>query len=65
MTINDKIYMSDDRKMDWTIFKGKVKVMMADPPWDIHMDLPYGTMTDAEMKSLRVEKKIYLYFILS
>lgn len=46
------------RKLDWTIFKGKVKIVMADPPWDIHMDLPYGTMTDAEMKSLRVWRPV-------
>lgn len=45
----------DIRKFDWTIFRGKVKIVMADPPWDIHMDLPYGTMTDAEMKSLRLD----------
>ena len=25
---------------------------MADPPWDIHMDLPYGTMMDSEMLKL-------------
>ena len=28
---------------------------MADPPWDIHMDLPYGTMTDSEMTALDVK----------
>lgn len=38
-----------------SIFKGHVSVVMADPPWDIRMDLPYGTMTDNEMKSLRVD----------
>ncbi|KAL9276008.1 N6-adenosine-methyltransferase MT-A70-like-like protein [Drosera capensis] len=27
---------------------------MADPPWDIHMELPYGTMADNEMKTLNV-----------
>ncbi|KAB2608912.1 N6-adenosine-methyltransferase MT-A70-like [Pyrus ussuriensis x Pyrus communis] len=26
---------------------------MADPPWDIHMELPYGTMADDEMRNLR------------
>lgn len=25
---------------------GKFDVVMADPPWDIHMSLPYGTMKD-------------------
>ncbi len=28
---------------------------MADPPWDIHMSLPYGTMKDVEMKALRID----------
>lgn len=27
---------------------------MADPPWDIHMELPYGTMEDDQMLKLRV-----------
>jgi len=25
---------------------------MADPPWDIHMNLPYGTLKDFEMRQL-------------
>ena len=29
-------------------------VIMADPPWDIHMELPYGTMADDEMRNLNV-----------
>ena len=33
---------------------GKFSVIMADPPWDIHMELPYGTMSDDEMKHLPV-----------
>lgn len=28
---------------------------MADPPWDIHMNLPYGTMKDKQMLNLRVD----------
>ena len=32
----------DLRKIDLRIFRGIAKVVMADPPWDIHMDLPYG-----------------------
>jgi len=31
---------------------GKFTVVMADPPWDIHMELPYGTMSDEEMRRL-------------
>ena len=33
---------------------GKFSVVMADPPWDIHMELPYGTMSDEEMRKLNV-----------
>ena len=33
---------------------GKFAVVMADPPWDIHMELPYGTMQDNEMRNLMV-----------
>jgi len=33
---------------------GKFTVVMADPPWDIHMELPYGTMSDDEMRRLPV-----------
>ena len=25
---------------------------MADPPWEIHQDLPYGTMADEEMRRM-------------
>lgn len=33
---------------------GNFGVIMADPPWDIHMELPYGTMADDEMRTLNV-----------
>eukprot|EP00808_Paulinella_micropora_P008289 g60389.t1 len=33
---------------------GDFTVIMADPPWDIHMELPYGTLTDQEMLDLDV-----------
>lgn len=29
---------------------------MLDPPWDIHMNLPYGTLKDKEMLALKVEE---------
>eukprot|EP01054_Gregarina_sp_Poly1_P002585 Gregarina_sp_Poly_1__2584@NODE_16_length_22882_cov_82_653956_g14_i0_p2_GENE_NODE_16_length_22882_cov_82_653956_g14_i0NODE_16_length_22882_cov_82_653956_g14_i0_p2_ORF_typecomplete_len793_score120_63MTA70/PF05063_14/8_6e57BioT2/PF15368_6/0_049_NODE_16_length_22882_cov_82_653956_g14_i03562380 len=45
----------DMRSLDLGIFKGLVSVVMADPPWDIRMDLPYGTLTDHEMKDLKVD----------
>lgn len=43
----------DIRYIDFSVL-GKFSVIMADPPWDIHMELPYGTMQDDEMRSLRV-----------
>ena len=42
------------RKLDKDVI-GKFTVIMADPPWDIHMELPYGTMTDDEMRNMGVE----------
>lgn len=33
---------------------GHYGVIMADPPWDIHMELPYGTMADDEIRTLNV-----------
>eukprot|EP01018_Ginkgo_biloba_P012826 Gb_00270 [translate_table: standard] len=33
---------------------GQFGVIMADPPWDIHMELPYGTMADDEMRNLKL-----------
>lgn len=44
---------SDLRFFDMTIL-GKFSVIMADPPWDIHMELPYGTMSDDEMRHLNI-----------
>lgn len=55
----------DLRYLDFRIL-GKFDVVMADPPWDIHMNvitaelflpsqLPYGTLKDKEMKALRVD----------
>ena len=43
----------DLRKFEMSIL-GKFTVIMADPPWDIHMELPYGTMSDDEMRKLNV-----------
>lgn len=45
---------------------GKFGVVMADPPWDINIDLPYGTMSDLEMrglalKSLQTDGYIFLW----
>ncbi|KAJ3414214.1 N6-adenosine-methyltransferase subunit mettl3 [Chytridiales sp. JEL 0842] len=42
----------DIRKFDLKCLGIKFSVVMADPPWDIHMNLPYGTMTDDEMKQM-------------
>ncbi|GMH28833.1 hypothetical protein Nepgr_030676 [Nepenthes gracilis] len=43
----------DIRKFRMDIL-GQFGVIMADPPWDIHMELPYGTMADDEMRTLNV-----------
>ncbi|KAM4564162.1 N(6)-adenosine-methyltransferase subunit METTL3 [Fundulus diaphanus] len=43
----------DIRYLDMSIL-GKFSVVMADPPWDIHMELPYGTLTDDEMRKLNI-----------
>jgi len=43
----------DLRSFDLSVL-GKFAVVMADPPWDIHMELPYGTMSDDEMRRLPV-----------
>lgn len=44
----------DLRYFDFKIL-GKFAVIMADPPWDIHMSLPYGTLKDKELLNLRVD----------
>ncbi|KAL4235147.1 N6-adenosine-methyltransferase subunit mettl3 [Mactra antiquata] len=43
----------DIRYLDMQVL-GKCAVIMADPPWDIHMELPYGTMSDDEMRKMPV-----------
>lgn len=43
----------DMRYFDMSVI-GKFAVIMADPPWDIHMELPYGTMGDDEMRQLNI-----------
>ncbi|XP_052816907.1 N6-adenosine-methyltransferase subunit METTL3-like isoform X2 [Mya arenaria] len=45
----------DIRILDMKVL-GKCAVIMADPPWDIHMELPYGTMSDDEMRKMPVPK---------
>ncbi len=43
----------DIRHFDISVL-GDFQVIMADPPWDIHMDLPYGTLSDEEMKNIKI-----------
>lgn len=43
----------DLRSFDMSVL-GKCAVVMADPPWDIHMELPYGTMGDDELRRLDI-----------
>lgn len=41
----------DVRKFDFNII-GKFSVVIADPAWNIHMNLPYGTCNDIELLQL-------------
>lgn len=41
----------DVRNFDFTIL-GKFSVVVADPAWNIHMNLPYGTCNDIELLEL-------------
>lgn len=44
----------DIRTFDMSVL-GKFGVIMADPPWEIHQDLPYGTMADDEMRKMNIK----------
>lgn len=47
----------DLRQVDFSPMKSmNVKVIMADPPWLIHMELPYGTMEDQEVLDLKIDQ---------
>mmetsp|Transcript_20564 Transcript_20564/g.44991 ORF Transcript_20564/g.44991 Transcript_20564/m.44991 type:complete len:601 (-) Transcript_20564:135-1937(-) len=43
----------DVRSFDYSTL-GKFGVIMADPPWEIHMDLPYGIIKDDEMRQMDI-----------
>lgn len=43
----------DVRTFDMKVL-GKFGVIMADPPWEIHQELPYGTMSDDEMRKMDI-----------
>lgn len=43
----------DLKDFDYSML-GKFDIILADPPWDIHMSLPYGTMSDDDMRSMPV-----------
>lgn len=45
----------DVRKFDFNIL-GKFSVVIADPAWNIHMNLPYGTCNDIELLQLPLNK---------
>ena len=44
---------ADIKKLDLSAL-GQFNVILMDPPWDIHMHLPYGTMQDDEMADLKI-----------
>jgi len=62
--INEVVMKGRDLPAQWVqcdlrvfplrVFNGSVSVVMADPPWDIHMELPYGTLTDDEVRNLKI-----------
>ncbi|GHJ85063.1 hypothetical protein NliqN6_1465 [Naganishia liquefaciens] len=43
----------DARDMDTAVL-GSFDMILADPPWDIHMTLPYGTLSDDDLRSLPI-----------
>ncbi|KGB79459.2 mRNA methyltransferase [Cryptococcus deuterogattii R265] len=43
----------DLRRFDYSLL-GQFQVIVADPAWDIHMTLPYGTITDDEMRNMPI-----------
>ncbi|CCH61583.1 hypothetical protein TBLA_0F00390 [Henningerozyma blattae CBS 6284] len=45
----------DVRKFDFKIL-GKFSVVIADPAWNIHMNLPYGTCNDIELLELPLDE---------
>ena len=45
----------DVRNFDFTIL-GKFSVVIADPAWNIHMNLPYGTCNDIELLELPLDE---------
>jgi len=45
---------ADIRRIDLSMFHSLVRAVVIDPPWDIHMELSYGTMTDDEMRNLNI-----------
>ncbi|UZJ54292.1 hypothetical protein CBS101457_003612 [Exobasidium rhododendri] len=42
---------ADLKTFDYSIL-GTFDVIIADPPWDIHMSLPYGTMSDDALRAM-------------
>ncbi|CCK71192.1 mRNA (N6-adenosine)-methyltransferase KNAG_0G01340 [Huiozyma naganishii CBS 8797] len=45
----------DVRKFDFSVL-GKFSVVVADPAWNIHMNLPYGTCNDVELLELPLDQ---------
>ncbi|KAI5452955.1 methyltransferase [Naganishia albida] len=43
----------DARDMNAAVL-GSFDLILADPPWDIHMTLPYGTLSDDDLRSLPI-----------
>lgn len=45
----------DIRTFPLSIFAGRVAAILLDPPWDIHMELNYGTLSDDELRALPIQ----------
>lgn len=54
---------ADLKDFDYSIL-GKFDIIVADPPWDIHMSLPYGTMSDDDLRAMpfpQLQEEGYLF----
>jgi len=54
---------ADLKNFDYNIL-GKFDIIVADPPWDIHMSLPYGTMSDDDLRAMpfpQLQEEGYLF----
>ena len=62
----DAVLLGDQRAGSWIrcdirkfplvkVFSDQVSAILLDPPWDIHMELSYGTLSDDELRALPIQ----------